>query len=150
VIVRGEGAYVRDVNGRRYLDGLAGLFAVGVGHGREELAAAKQSRELAYFPLWGHAHPAAIQLAERLATDAPGDLNRVFFTVSVGESVEAFGRWAADRIAEAIEFEGPDTVAAVFLAPLQTQAAASRHRPAISTGFAKSATPTTFCWCRTR
>jgi adenosylmethionine-8-amino-7-oxononanoate aminotransferase len=195
VIVRGDGAYVWDANGKRYLDGLAGLFAVGVGHGREELAeaAAKQTRELAYFPLWGHAHPAAIQLAERLATDAPGDLNRVFFTVSGGESVEtawklakqyfkltgkpnkhkvvsralayhgtsagalsitglpgakadfeplvpstlrvpntnfyratehaddyeAFGLWAADRIAQAIEFEGPDTVAAVFLEPLQ-------------------------------
>lgn len=195
VMVRGEGAYVWDARGNRYLDGLAGLFAVCVGHGREELAeaAAKQTRELAYFPLWGNAHPAAIQLAERLASDAPGDLNRVFFTVSGGESVEtawklakayykqigkptkhkvvsralayhgtsagalsltglpgakqdfeplvpsalkvpntnfyrapvyaddydAFGRWTADQIAQAIEFEGPDTVAAVFLEPLQ-------------------------------
>lgn len=195
VMVRGEGAYVWDSTGKRYLDGLAGLFAVQVGHGREELAeaAAKQTRELAYFPLWGHAHPTAIELAERLANDAPGDLNKVFFTVSGGESVEtawklakqyfkltgkptkhkvvsrslayhgtsagalsitglpgakqdfeplvpsalkvpntnfyrapehsddyeAFGRWAADQIAQAIEFEGPDTVAAVFLEPLQ-------------------------------
>jgi adenosylmethionine-8-amino-7-oxononanoate aminotransferase len=195
VIVRGEGAYVWDANGKRYLDGLAGLFAVQVGHGREELAeaAAKQSRELAYFPLWGTAHPTAIDLAERLVADTPGDLNKVFFTVSGGESVEtawklakqyyklkgkptkhkvvsrslayhgtsagalsitglpgakqdfeplvpsalkvpntnfyrapvhaddyeAFGLWAADQIAQAIEFEGPDTVAAVFLEPLQ-------------------------------
>ncbi|HEX3784831.1 MAG TPA: aspartate aminotransferase family protein [Pseudonocardiaceae bacterium] len=195
VIVRGEGAYIWDSHGRRYLDGLAGLFAVQVGHGRTELAeaAAKQTSTLGYFPLWSHAHPPALELAERLTDAAPGDLNRVFFTVSGGESVEtawklakqyfklvgkptkhkvisrslayhgtsqgalsitglpgakqdfeplvpgglkvpntnfyrapvhgddyaAYGRWAADQIAQAIEFEGPDTVAAVFLEPLQ-------------------------------
>ncbi len=196
VIVRGEGAYVWDDQGRRYLDGLAGLFTVQVGHGREELAdaAAAQARELAFFPLWSYAHPRAIELAERLAAGAPGDLNRVFFTTGGGEAVEtawklakqywklvgkpmkhkvisrsvayhgtpqgalsitgipaakemfeplvpggfkvpntnlyrapehlrddpkAFGLWAANRIAEAIEFEGPDTVAAVFLEPVQ-------------------------------
>jgi adenosylmethionine-8-amino-7-oxononanoate aminotransferase len=195
VIVRGEGPYIWDDQGRRYLDGLAGLFVVQVGHGRTELAevAAKQASELAYFPLWSYAHPKAIELAERLADLAPGDLNRVFFTTGGGEAVEtawkvakqyfklqgkplkhkvisrsiayhgtpqgalsitgipaakemfeplvpgahkvpntnfyrapehgddleAFGRWAADRIAEAIEFEGPDTVAAVFLEPVQ-------------------------------
>ncbi|HET9656100.1 MAG TPA: aspartate aminotransferase family protein [Kineosporiaceae bacterium] len=196
VIVRGEGAYIWDDQGRRYLDGLAGLFTVQVGHGRQELAdaAAAQARELAYFPLWSYAHPRAIELAERLAGYAPGDLNRVFFTTGGGEAVESawklakqywklagkptkhkvisrsiayhgtpqgalsitgipaakemfeplvpgafkvpntnlyrapeplrsdpkqFGRWAADRIAEAIEFEGPDTVAAVFLEPVQ-------------------------------
>jgi adenosylmethionine-8-amino-7-oxononanoate aminotransferase len=196
VIVRGEGAYIYDDAGRRYLDGLAGLYVVQVGHGRQELAdaAAMQARELAFFPLWSYAHPRAIELAERLAGYAPGDLNRVFFTTGGGEAVEsawklakqywklrgrptkhkvisraiayhgtpqgalsitgipaakemfeplvpgafkvpntnlyrapqhlrddakAFGRWAADRIAEAIEFEGPDTVAAVFLEPVQ-------------------------------
>jgi adenosylmethionine-8-amino-7-oxononanoate aminotransferase len=195
VIVRGEGAYVFDADGRRYLDGLAGLFAVQVGHGRTELAeaAARQSAQLGYFPLWGAAHPMAVDLAERLTDAAPGDLNRVFFTVSGGEAVEtawklakayfklagkptkhkvvsrslayhgtsagalsitglpgakqdfeplvpnglkvpntnfyrapvyaddyvAYGRWAADQIAQAIEFEGADTVAAVFLEPLQ-------------------------------
>ncbi|MBL1078990.1 aspartate aminotransferase family protein [Nocardia sp. 2] len=195
VIVRGEGAYLFDARGKRYLDGLAGLFAVQVGHGRRELAeaAARQLTELSYFPLWGYAHPAALELAERLANSAPGDLNRVFFTVSGGESVEtawklarqyfkltgkpgkhkvisrsmayhgtslgalsitgipgakapfeplvpstqrvpntnfyratehtddyaAYGRWAADRIEEAILFEGPETVAAVFLEPVQ-------------------------------
>ncbi|RSM77341.1 aspartate aminotransferase family protein [Kibdelosporangium aridum] len=195
VIVRGEGAYVFDAEGKRYLDGLAGLFAVQVGHGREELAqaAAEQTRQLGYFPLWGTAHPKAVELAERLAASAPGDINRVFFTVSGGESVEtawklakqyfkltgkptkhkvisrslayhgtsqgalsitgipaakqdfeplvpsaikvpntniyrapvfgddpeAYGRWAADQIAAAIEMEGPDTVAAVFLEPVQ-------------------------------
>jgi adenosylmethionine-8-amino-7-oxononanoate aminotransferase len=196
VITRGEGAYIWDDQGKRYLDGLAGLFVVQVGHGREELAqaAARQARELAFFPLWSYAHPRAIELADRLAGYAPGDLNRVFFTTGGGEAVEsawklakqywklvgkpgkhkvisravayhgtpqgalsitgipaakemfeplvpgafkvpntnlyrapeplrsdpkAFGRWAADRIAEAIEFEGPDTVAAVFLEPVQ-------------------------------
>ncbi|MEZ5116288.1 MAG: aspartate aminotransferase family protein [Candidatus Nanopelagicales bacterium] len=195
VIVRGEGAYIWDDQGNRYLDGLAGLFVNQVGHGRTEIAEAmaKQASELAFFPLWSYAHPKAIELAERLADVAPGGLNRVFFTTGGGEAVEsawklakqyfkltgqptkhkvisrsvayhgtpqgalsitgipgakapfeplvpsaikvpntnfyratehgddieAFGRWAADRIAEAIEFEGPDTVAAVFLEPVQ-------------------------------
>ena len=196
IITRGEGAYIWDDQGRKYLDGLAGLFTVQVGHGRTELAdaAAAQARELAFFPIWSYAHKPAIDLAERLASRAPGDLNRVFFTTGGGEAVEsawklakqyyklvgkpgkhkvisraiayhgttqgalsitglpplkemfeplvpggfrvpntniyradpvfrddpkAFGRWAADRIAEAIEFEGPDTVAAVFLEPVQ-------------------------------
>jgi adenosylmethionine-8-amino-7-oxononanoate aminotransferase len=195
VIVRGDGAYVYDIEGRRYLDGLSGLFVVQVGHGRQELAeaAAKQAAELAYFPIWSYAHPAAIELADRLANLAPGDLNRVFFTTGGSEAVESawklarayfrrtgkplkhkvlsravayhgtsmgalsitgipalkqdfeplipstvrvpntnyyrrpdesmteeeFGRYAADRIGEAIEFEGPDTVAAVYLEPVQ-------------------------------
>ena len=195
VIVRGDGAYIWDDQGKRYLDGLAGLFTVQLGHGRTELAeaAAKQAAELAYFPLWSYAHPTAIELAERLADYAGADLNRVFFTTGGGEAVEsawklakqyfkltgkpmkhkvisrafayhgtpqgalsitgipdakkyfeplvpgthkapntnfyraqyhaddeeAFGRWAPDRIDEAIEMEGPDTVAAVFLEPVQ-------------------------------
>lgn len=196
IIVRGEGHKIWDDKGREYIDGLAGLFVVQVGHGREELAeaAARQARELAFFPLWSFAHPQAIELADRVAAMAPGDLNRVFFTTGGGEAVEsawklakqyfkltgkptkhkvisrsvayhgtpqgalsitgipplkemfeplvpgahkvpntnyyrrpeyvgddekAFGRWAADRIAEAIEFEGPDSVAAVFLEPVQ-------------------------------
>src|ERR1700710_541348 len=91
VIVRGEGAYIYDDRGRRYLDGLAGLFVVQVGHGRTELAeaAAKQAKDLAFFPLWSYAHPKAVELAERLADLAPGDLNRVFFTTGGGEAVEA-------------------------------------------------------------
>ncbi|MGW1060965.1 aspartate aminotransferase family protein [Micromonospora sp. NBC_01412] len=194
-IVRGEGAYVWDSQGRRYLDGLAGLFVVNAGHGRTELAeaAAKQAGELAYFPLWSYAHPKAVELAEKIASLAPGDLNRVFFTTGGSEAVEtawklaraffkrtgkpnkhkvvsrhlayhgtsmgalsitglpgiksdfeplvpggikvpntnfyrapehgdspeAFGRWAAEEIRRAIEREGPDTVAAVFLEPVQ-------------------------------
>ena len=195
VIVKGEGARIWDDGGRSYLDGLAGLFVVQVGHGRDEIAqaAAKQASELAFFPLWSYAHPPAIELAERLASMAPGDLNRVFFTTGGGEAVEsawklakqyfkitgkpmktkvisravayhgtpqgalsitgipaakeyfeplvpgahkvpntnfyratehaddldAFSRWAADQIEVAIELEGPNTVAAVFLEPVQ-------------------------------
>jgi adenosylmethionine-8-amino-7-oxononanoate aminotransferase len=195
VIVRGDGPYVFDASGKRYLDGLAGLFVSQVGHGRSELAeaAAKQAAELAYFPLWSYAHPGAIELAERLAALAPGDLNRVFFTTSgseavesawklarsyfrqvgqhgrykvisrsiayhgtsmgalsitglaeikhpfeplvpgsirvpntnfyraplFGDSIERFGRWAADEIERAIVMEGPESVAAVYLEPVQ-------------------------------
>jgi adenosylmethionine-8-amino-7-oxononanoate aminotransferase len=91
VIVRGSGPYVYDDKGKRYLDGLAGLFVSMVGHGRTELAeaASKQASELAYFPLWSYAHPAAVELAARLADLAPGDLNRVFFTTSGSEAVES-------------------------------------------------------------
>jgi len=90
IIDHGDGCYVFDEHGRRYLDGLSGLFTVQVGHGREELAlaAAEQSRRLAYFPVWSFAHEPAIVLAERLAAGAPGDLNRVFFTPSGGDAVE--------------------------------------------------------------
>jgi adenosylmethionine-8-amino-7-oxononanoate aminotransferase len=195
IITRGEGAYIYDVQGRRYLDGLAGLFTVQVGHGRRELAeaAARQAGELAYFPIWSYAHPKAIELAERLAAETPGDLNRVFFTTGGGEAVETawklakqyfkltgkpekhkvisryvayhgtpqgalsitgipsaktmfeplvpgahkvpntnfyrapiygddlkmFGQWAADQIETAIIMEGPESVAAVFLEPVQ-------------------------------
>jgi adenosylmethionine-8-amino-7-oxononanoate aminotransferase len=196
VIVRGSGPYVYDNHGRRYLDGLSGLFVSQVGHGRTELAeaAARQASELAYFPLWSYAHPRAIELAERLAELAPGDLNKVFFTTSGSEAVESawklakqyfkltgepgrykvlsrdiayhgtsmgalavtgladikhpfeplppggvrvpntnfyrapdfvagdlteFGRWAADEIERAILREGPESVAAVFLEPVQ-------------------------------
>src|ERR1700712_4850642 len=90
MIVRGSGPYVYDSRGKRYIDGLSGLFVVQVGHGRVELAeaASKQASELAFFPLWSYAHPQAAALAERLAGYAPGDLNRVFFTTGGGEAVE--------------------------------------------------------------
>src|SRR3990170_462580 len=90
VIVRGEGAYIWDSRGKRYLDGLAGLFVSQLGHGRTDLAeaAATQAQELAFMPLWSYAHPAAIELADKVASYAPGDLNRVFFTSGGGEAVE--------------------------------------------------------------
>ncbi len=205
IIVKGEGHHIWDSTGRRYFDGLSGLFVVNAGHGRRRLAevAAKQAEELAFFPLWSYAHPSAIELADRLADYAPGDLNRVFFSTGGGEAVETafklakyywklqgrptkhkvisravayhgtpqgalaitgipamkemfepvvpggfrvpntnfyraeemgfvashgadeataereFGLWAANRIEEMILFEGPETVAAVFLEPVQ-------------------------------
>jgi adenosylmethionine-8-amino-7-oxononanoate aminotransferase len=91
VIERGEGCYVWDHRGKRYLDGLAGLFTVQAGHGRTELAqaASKQASELAYFPIWTYTHPTAIELAARLAQLAPGNLNRAFFTTGGSEAVES-------------------------------------------------------------
>src|SRR6202051_1143637 len=87
IIVRGEGCYVYDEHGRRYLDGLSALFCVNIGHGRAEVAqaGADQAKELGFFPNWSYAHPRAIELAARVAELAPGDLNRVFFTSGGGE-----------------------------------------------------------------
>jgi adenosylmethionine-8-amino-7-oxononanoate aminotransferase len=91
LISRGEGCYVWDADGRRYLDGLSGLFTVQVGHGRRELAqaAARQAEQLAYFPVWSYATEPVVELAARLAELAPGDLNRVFFTGGGGDAVES-------------------------------------------------------------
>ena len=96
IITRGEGSYVYDRHGKRFLDGLSGLFTVQVGHGRKELAeaAAQQSEQLAYFPVWSFAHEPAIRLAARLASMAPGDLNRVFLTPSGGDAVESAIKFA--------------------------------------------------------
>ncbi len=91
MFVRGEGVRLYDENGKSYLDALSGLFVVQVGHGRAELAAAAaaQAEKLAYYPIWSAAHPAAVELAARLAGYAPGDLNRVFFTTGGSEAVES-------------------------------------------------------------
>jgi len=195
IIVRGEGTRIYDANGTEYFDGISGLFTNMLGHGRTDIgaAAAEQISQLAYFPLWTYAHPKAIELAEKLASLAPGDLNRVFFTTGGGEAIEsawklarqyhkmrgdtdrykvisrdiayhgttmgaltitsldpyrqpfeplvpgavkvpavnfyraeqhaddfeAFGLWSAHQIEEAILREGPETIAAVFLEPVQ-------------------------------
>jgi adenosylmethionine-8-amino-7-oxononanoate aminotransferase len=190
VIARGEGCYVYDEHGKRYLDGLSALFCVNAGHGRTELAdaAARQARELGFYINWSYAHPPAIELAARIASLAPGDLNRVFFTSGGSEAVESAWKlarnyhrmrgdgqrskliarelayhgtslgalaatgltslrsqfepltpggchvpntnsyrwpedrdplWAANAIEERILFEGPETVAAVILEPVQ-------------------------------
>ena len=91
VFVRGEGPHLFDAAGKRYLDGLSGLFTVQVGHGRADIAeaGARQAEQLAYYPIWSAAHPTAIELAARLARLAPGDLNRVFFTSGGSEAVES-------------------------------------------------------------
>jgi adenosylmethionine-8-amino-7-oxononanoate aminotransferase len=190
ILVKGDGCYVWDEQGNRYLDGLSALFCVNAGHGRAELgeAAARQAKELGFYVTWSYAHPPAIELAARLAKLAPGDLNRVFFTSGGSEAVESAWKlarayhkakgeaqrikviarevayhgtslgalsitgvtplrtpfepltpgachvpntnsyrwpeerdplWAAEQIAHRIEFEGPETVAAVILEPVQ-------------------------------
>jgi adenosylmethionine-8-amino-7-oxononanoate aminotransferase len=91
IIDRGEGCYVWDSDGNRYLDSLAGLFVSAIGHGRSELAtaASKQAEQLAYFPIWGMAHRPAADLAAKLAELSPGDMDRVFFTSGGSEAVES-------------------------------------------------------------
>jgi adenosylmethionine-8-amino-7-oxononanoate aminotransferase len=92
IIVRGEGCYLEDENGKRYLDGLAGLFSVNIGysHGEEiGQAALEQMRELPFYTNWSYAHPRAIELAAEVASLAPGDLNRVFFVSGGSEAVES-------------------------------------------------------------
>jgi adenosylmethionine-8-amino-7-oxononanoate aminotransferase len=90
IIVRGDGCYVWDEHGNRFLDGLSALFCVNIGHGRADIAqaGADQAAELGFFTTWSYAHPRAIELAAKVASLAPGDLNRVFFTSGGGESVE--------------------------------------------------------------
>jgi adenosylmethionine-8-amino-7-oxononanoate aminotransferase len=92
IIVRGDGCYLEDINGKRYLDALAGLFAVNIGYGfGDEIgeAAAAQLRELPFYTNWSYAHPRAIELAAEVASVAPGDLNRVFFVSGGSEAVES-------------------------------------------------------------
>ncbi len=92
VIVRGDGCYLEDLRGKRYLDALAGLFAVQIGYSYgEEIgeAAAAQLRELPFYTNWSYAHPRAIELAAEVASLAPGDLNRVFFVNGGSEAVES-------------------------------------------------------------
>jgi adenosylmethionine-8-amino-7-oxononanoate aminotransferase len=92
IIVRGDGCYLEDSKGKRYLDALAGLFSVNIGYGfGEEVgeAAAAQMRELPFYTNWGYAHPRAIELASELASLTPGDLNRLFFVSGGSEAVES-------------------------------------------------------------
>src|SRR6202167_2666301 len=91
IMVRGEGTRVYDANGTEYFDGLSGLFTNMLGHGRADIGAvaAEQMTTMAFFPLWTYAHPKAIELAEKLASLTPGDLNRVFFTSGGAEANES-------------------------------------------------------------
>jgi adenosylmethionine-8-amino-7-oxononanoate aminotransferase len=92
IIVRGDGCYLEDTNGKRYLDALAGLFSVNIGYGYGDevgQAALEQMRELPFYTNWSYAHPRAIELAAEVASLAPGDLNRVFFVSGGSEAVES-------------------------------------------------------------
>ena len=92
IIERGEGPYLFDVHGKRYLDMLSGLFTVQIGYSYgEELgqAALEQMRKLPYYTNWTFAHPPAAELAARLAELAPPDINRAFFVSGGSEAVES-------------------------------------------------------------
>ncbi|NDE88884.1 MAG: aminotransferase class III-fold pyridoxal phosphate-dependent enzyme, partial [Micrococcales bacterium] len=90
IITKAEGHHFWDINGKKYFDGISSLFSVNVGHGRARLAeaAAKQMKQLDYFPIWSHAHKPAIELSERVLSYAPKSLSRVFFTTGGGEANE--------------------------------------------------------------
>jgi adenosylmethionine-8-amino-7-oxononanoate aminotransferase len=92
IIVRGDGCYLEDSHGKRYLDALAGLFAVQIGYSYGDevgQAAHEQMKELPFYTNWSYAHPRAIELAHEVAQLAPGDLNRVFFVSGGSEAVES-------------------------------------------------------------
>ena len=91
VIDHGEGCYLWDTTGKRYLDGLSALFCVQAGYGRPEMpeAAARQMAKLPYATNWATAHQPALDLAHRLAGIFPGDLDHFFFVNSGSEAVES-------------------------------------------------------------
>jgi adenosylmethionine-8-amino-7-oxononanoate aminotransferase len=91
ILVEGHGCIVKDIDGKEYIDGLAGLWLVNVGHGRQEIAAAMatQAAKLAYASSTQATTIPAIQLATQLAEIAPGDLSTVFFCSGGSEAVES-------------------------------------------------------------
>ncbi len=92
VLERGEGVFVIDSMGRRHLDGLSNLFCAQLGYSFGAEMAEVASRQLIELPFatnWGTAHPAAVELAGRLAEIAPGAIDHAFFTSGGSESVEA-------------------------------------------------------------
>lgn len=110
IIRTGEGCHVEDVDGNRYLDALSGLFCVQIGYSfGEEIgeAAARQLVELPYFSNWSHAHPRAVELAEKLSELAPasrdGSLDRAFFVQGGGDAVEAAWKMAKQHFSESGE-----------------------------------------------
>ncbi len=91
VFDRAEGCMIYDVHGNGYLDGIAGLWVVNAGHGRQEIAEAmgKQAGRLAYASSMNFTTVPAVQLAEMIAERTPGDLNRVFFSTGGSDAVES-------------------------------------------------------------
>ncbi len=96
VMDHGEGCYVYDTDGNKYLDGLAGLFCTNLGHGRADLAAvaSKQMEKMAYYPNWGFTHEPVTRAATLIAEEAPGDLSETFFVSSGSEAVESALKFA--------------------------------------------------------
>ena len=91
IITKGEGIYLTDVQGNRFIDCISGVWVVNAGHGREEIAKAayEQMKEVAYVNVFGFSHQPAIDLATKLTSLAPGDLNHVYFANSGSEAVES-------------------------------------------------------------
>jgi adenosylmethionine-8-amino-7-oxononanoate aminotransferase len=98
IIERSEGCYLWDSHGNRYLDGLAGLFCVNIGHGRADIAdaAARQMKQLSFATNWSAAHPPSVEAAALLAELAPGDLGVVFFVNSGSEANESAIKFARE------------------------------------------------------
>lgn len=96
IFTTADGCYLTDTEGNRYLDGLAGLFCVNMGHGRRDIAqaGARQIHQLAYASNWGSVHEPAIAAAELIAEVAPGDLGTTFFVNSGSEAVETAIKFA--------------------------------------------------------
>ena len=127
IIVRGDGCYLEDANGKRYLDALAGLFSVNIGYSfGEEIgqAALEQMRELPFYTNWSYAHPRAIELAAEVASLAPGDLNRVFFVSGGSEAVESAWKLARQYYLA----RGEKQLAARALAEPETRPRRGRRR----------------------
>ena len=91
MIARAEGMYYYTDRGDALLDGSSGLFCVGAGHGRKQIAEAAHRTllELDYAPAFQYGHPLSFELARRVAAVTPGDLNYIFFTNSGSESVDS-------------------------------------------------------------
>src|SRR5262249_24211477 len=96
VFARGEGVWLWDMKGRRFLDAMSGLWVVNAGNGRTELAdvAARQMRELVYVNTFAYASLPAVDLATKLAELMPPSLNKTFFVNSGSEAVETAIRMA--------------------------------------------------------
>jgi putrescine---pyruvate transaminase len=91
VIVRGEGAYIYDAEGNRLLDGPAGMWCMQVGYGRREIAdaVAEQMMTLSYATSFTLINNREVELAQRIAAETPGDLNRIYFTTGGSTAVDA-------------------------------------------------------------
>lgn len=97
IVAKAKGIYIYDETGKSYIDGIAGMWCVNIGHGREEMAdaIAQQVRTLEYYTPFGDVtSPPAIELAESLATRSPLDLNRVHFSCSGSGAVESAIRFS--------------------------------------------------------
>jgi len=154
IIERGKGAYVYDDQGKEYLEGMSGLWCVGIGFGEERLvqAAADQMRRLSYYHTFAHkSHNPSIDLAEKLSGMAPGKLRgkaKVFFTNSGSEANDtavkliwyynnAIGRPKKKKIIARIKGYHGITIASGSLTglPLACQPKRAKYPPVFERGW---------------